>query len=554
MHMPWLSSKQLFIFISIVLLCCIPLLTLFHPGLPKTHDGPDHVIRTANYYQNFLDGNIIPRWTPNVNSGFGHPALMFFYPLPYYLGSFFHFLGFSFIDSVKIVFALSFLASGFTMYLWIRAFLGIRPAILAAFLYMFAPYRFVDLYVRGAIGEHVAFVFPPLVFYFFLQLSKKVTYGRFLGAVLSLAGLILSHNAISLMFLPILLVYGCYLLWSVKDRVRIAGIFIASIVFAFGVSAFFWIGAFFESKYTLVDFVTKDGDYALSFVEPIKWLTSPWSYEGTGKLSVEIGWVQLLLMLGGGIYLFFARKTVKNRLFAIGICLIFLIALFLMTRSSTLLWETLPILYKFQFPWRFLTVVVFATAVFGGLVLAQIPQKKQLLFLCVLVTVAILFTSQYWQAKSFVTKGDAYFSGIVRTTTNDTGESSPIWSTRSMEIPRVKPMEVIEGNAIVTQTWRSSTNHVYTVSAKKATRLVENTLYFPGWEIQVDNTVVPLQFQDPKYRGLMTFSVTPGVHTVVVQFSETKLRSLANTITMISCVALFVGYFLVRKIKKVFVS
>jgi small-conductance mechanosensitive channel len=225
-----------------------------------------------------------------------------------------------------------------------------------------------------------------------------------------------------------------------------------------------------------------------------------------------------------------------------------------MTRSSTLLWETLPILYKFQFPWRFLTVVVFATAVFGGLVLAQIPQKKQLLFLCVLVTVAILFTSQYWQAKSFVTKGDAYFSGIVRTTTNDTGESSPIWSTRSMEIPRVKPMEVIEGNAIVTQTWRSSTNHVYTVSAKKATRLVENTLYFPGWEIQVDNTVVPLQFQDPKYRGLMTFSVTPGVHTVVVQFSETKLRSLANTITMISCVALFVGYFLVRKIKKVFVS
>jgi hypothetical protein len=123
-----------------------------------------------------------------------------------------------------------------------------------------------------------------------------------------------------------------------------------------------------------------------------------------------------------------------------------------------------------------------------------------------------------------------------------------------MEIPRVKPMEVIEGNAIVTQTWRSSTNHVYTVSAKKATRLVENTLYFPGWEIQVDNTVVPLQFQDPKYRGLMTFSVTPGVHTVQVQFSETKLRSLANGITIITGILLVIGYFLVKKMKKGFVS
>jgi hypothetical protein len=92
------------------------------------------------------------------------------------------------------------------------------------------------------------------------------------------------------------------------------------------------------------------------------------------------------------------------------------------------------------------------------------------------------------------------------------------------------------------------------VEAKKQTRLVENTVYFPGWEIQVDNTVVPLQFQDPKYRGLMTFSVTPGVHTVQVQFSETKLRSLANGITIITGILLVIGYFLVKKMKKGFVS
>lgn len=82
----------------------IPVIPLFHAGLPITHDGQDHVARIANFYASLSEGNIIPRWAENLNWGYGHPILMFLYPLPSYLASFFHFLGFSFVDSVKIVF------------------------------------------------------------------------------------------------------------------------------------------------------------------------------------------------------------------------------------------------------------------------------------------------------------------------------------------------------------------------------------------------------------------------------------------------------------------
>src|SRR3989344_538734 len=148
----------------VILIGFIPLFDLFHPGLPLTHDGQDHVARIANFYQNLTEGNIIPRWAGNLNWGYGHPILMFLYPFPSYTASMFHFLGFSLVDSVKIVFGLSFIASGFAMYAWLKEFLGIKAGFVGALLYMFAPYRFVDLYVRGAIGEHVAFVFPPLIF------------------------------------------------------------------------------------------------------------------------------------------------------------------------------------------------------------------------------------------------------------------------------------------------------------------------------------------------------------------------------------------------------
>src|SRR5438094_565494 len=96
--------KRFFGFIVLVVLGFIPLLDLFHPGLPLTHDGRDHVARIANFYLSLSEGVIVPRWAENLNWGYGHPIMMFLYPLPSYFASLFHFLGFSFIDSVKLVF------------------------------------------------------------------------------------------------------------------------------------------------------------------------------------------------------------------------------------------------------------------------------------------------------------------------------------------------------------------------------------------------------------------------------------------------------------------
>lgn len=214
-----------------IVITLIPLLDLLHPGLLLTHDGQDHVARIANFYQNLIEGNIIPRWAGNLNWGYGTPILMFLYPLPSYIASLFHFIGFSLVDSTKFVFGVAYILSGLTMYLWINEFLGKRAAFVSGMLYLFAPYRFVDLYVRGAIGEHVAFIFPPLICYFLLKLSKGYSYWYLVGGALSLGFLILSHNAISLMFLPLVFLYSSFLLWQTKNespRAYARGIFFRS--------------------------------------------------------------------------------------------------------------------------------------------------------------------------------------------------------------------------------------------------------------------------------------------------------------------------------------
>ncbi len=525
----------------LVIASIIPLFALAHPGLPVTHDGIDHVARIANFYQSLSEGNIIPRWAANLNWGYGHPILMFLYPLPSYVASFFHAWGLSFVDSTKLVFAISFVASIVFMFLWLREQFGRNPAFVGALLYGFAPYRFVDLYVRGALGEHVAFVFPPLIAYGLLLLARKPNH-RWFGIVVSVstAALILSHNAVSIMILPLLIVYTLYLAKFESSYPR--AFFLRSAFFVLlglGLVSFFWLPAYFEGKYTLRDIVTR-GEFTSRFV-PFPWfLKSSWNYGGGNEFTKEIGLLQWLAMTS--LFVVIWRVKRKERWFAGGLLVFFLISLLLMTSWSEPIWLRVTMLQKFQFPWRFLTVSVLTSSVAAGIVVAKVGKHIHVIVIAIVLLASIFMTQTMWKPQGYVYKPDDFFSGTYRGTT-DTGESSPVWSVRFMEKEAKARLEIIEGESRITVAKRSSTIHSYVVDVTHPTRFVENTLYFPGWRVLIDGRQTPVEFQDPSYRGLMTFWVSPGPHRLDIIFGETKLRMFANTLSILSFLTLVFSWF-----------
>lgn len=535
------KSKLVILFLLAVL-SIIPLLDLFKSGLPITHDGQDHVARIANFYQNLEEGNIIPRWAGNLNWGYGHPILEFLYPLPSYLASFFHFFGFTLIDSVKLVFGTSFALSGIAMYLFIKELLNDdRAAFFASALYIIAPYRFVDLYVRGAIGEHVAFVFPPLIFYFLIKLSKNYSYWYILGGGFSLAGLILSHNAITLMFLPLIFIYIFYLIFQGSNKKYFILSSFILILLGFGLSAFFWMPAFMEGKYTLRDIVTGGGEYARNFVTWKDFFLSAWTYGGTIALSKQIGIIHWASVFGSasGVYYLYKKRN-KLWIICLGSILIFGITLFLMTSSSNPIWQTITTLQKFQFPWRFLSVTVFLSALTGGILLYSTPNKYKKAALLIFIVGLLVANRNYWYANGYLQKEDNFFEGVYAGTT-DTGESSPIWSVRFMEKRPKAHLEVIDGDAEIKELDRKSTYRKYQVQVDKKTLFGENTLYFPGWEIKANGILQNIEFQNKDYRGVMTFHLDEGSYVVESIYKETKLRLVSD---IISFTALSVAVFL----------
>jgi len=529
--------------IILLIISILPLTGLMPKGLPVTHDGQDHVARIASFFQSLAEGNVIPRWASNLNWGYGHPILMFLYPMSSYVGSLFRWLGFSYVDATKLVFAVAFIFSVLAMYLWMKNAFSKRAGIIAAILYGFAPYRFVDLYVRGAIGEHMAFVFPPLICYFLFLVSKNNEYSKNrqllhgIGLSLSVGALILAHNAIAIIFLPIIGFYWVYLFFN-KAKKSIPFV-ITSLYFSllgFGLAAFFWMPAFFEGKYTLRDIVTAN-EYGSRFV-PFTWfLYSPWNYGQGNELTKSVGiggWIGILASIA--VIWKMKEKTIKG--FVIGGIVLFFGSLFMMTSASNSIWQHVSLLQKFQFPWRFLSVSVFLSAILGGVAIASLIERRSVnkrLFGNYIVTafciIAVVSTIYMWKPKAYSVKPESFYSGVYDSTT-DTGESSPIWSVRFMEHRPTAPLEIASGAVIISNSSRTTTVREYTVVANEPARLVENTLYFPGWKVYVDGIQTGIQFQDPTFRGLITFRVSEGVHAVRIVFEETKLRTVADMITI----------------------
>ncbi|MDO8659090.1 MAG: 6-pyruvoyl-tetrahydropterin synthase-related protein [Candidatus Parcubacteria bacterium] len=545
-----IKCRKYTFFIVLILVSFIPLFDLFKPGLPLTHDGQDHVARIANFYQNLSEGNIIPRWAGNLNWGYGHPILEFLYPLPSYFASLFHFLGFSLVDATKLVFGVSFVLSALAMYVFVRELLkDEKAALLAGLLYVIAPYRFVDLYVRGAIGEHVAFIFPPLIFYFLTKLSKNYSYRYVLGGSFSLAGLILSHNAIALMFFPLIALYIFYLFFQCFNKKYFISNILCLIFFGFGLSAFFWIPAFMEGKYTLRNIVTSGGEYLISFVAWKDFFFGLWSYGGTLVLSKQIGIIHWVGVIGSVIATYHLyKKQNKLWLMCLGSFIILGITLFLMTSSSNPVWQVITILQKFQFPWRFLSVAVFLSALMGGILLFVIPNKYKNMSLLILVACLLFVNKDSWHAQSFLQKEEDFYSGIYNGTT-DTGESAPIWSIRFMEKRPKSKTEIIDGRGKVTEIKRKIISREYNVTSLNGVRILENTLYFPGWTVLVDRKPVNIEFQDQNHRGLMTFNVNRGEHLVNIIFKETKIRLFSDIASTLSAIIIggFIVFRLIRK-------
>ena len=124
----------------------MPLLT--HTGLPNTADGPVHLMRQVELNQAWQQGTFYPRWGTDLALGHGMPLFSYAPPSLYQLTQIFHLSGLPLDESMKAVLILDFLLYSLGMFLFAHRIFGPGPALVAAAVYVYAPYRLREAYIQ----------------------------------------------------------------------------------------------------------------------------------------------------------------------------------------------------------------------------------------------------------------------------------------------------------------------------------------------------------------------------------------------------------------------
>src|SRR3989344_9596356 len=237
-----------------LLLITIPAVkSLLAPGGFTSHDLTHHVLRQISMDKLFSEGQFPPRWSGELNNRYGYPVFLFNYPLPALIGEVFYKSGLGYVDSVKAVLFLSVILSVFGMYLFLKSLLGEElAALLGTVFYLYAPIRFVNLYVSGSVGSALALGVLPFVFLGITAISQGKRWGIFVGAVF-LAALITYHNVTALMFAPVILGFAAVLIWQSTEKVNLIKRIGIMFLLGLGLSAWFWLPAAIEKQYIRYD-------------------------------------------------------------------------------------------------------------------------------------------------------------------------------------------------------------------------------------------------------------------------------------------------------------
>lgn len=565
-----MNYRTLAVLLLLVLLSFPALRALFIPDFYTSHDGLTHTARIANFYLALREGQIPPRLAPNLFGSLGFPIFIFIYPLPYLLGSAFHALGASFTDSFELVIGLGFVLSAITMFIFTKRLFGIWPAVAASVFYSWAPYRFSQIYVRGAIAESFAYLFIPLVLLSLHKLSGSPSRQWLALGSFSLAGLLLSHQLVTLMFLPVFLLFGLLFLKESQKKRPFAVSAVIMGVLGFAMSAYIYLPALVERSYLhfdeLIDY------YADHFVTIPQLIHSPWSYGFSmpgslmDDMSFQVGLTHLLAV-GLAVLtlsiLIWKRRREAAKVPGVWVAAVsfvlfaFSIVLMLDHPLIRLLWKYVPPISVIDFPWRLLGVSVFAASILAAFLFRMTTNKLLLLPLVFFIFYA---NRNHLRINQTQVLDDAFFLSYLETATWR-NEFLPIWRQTNKYQHIERNFTVMEGNPkvgiIEAKTHRLSLN----VEAEERGRLNINRLYVPGWTVKMDGKTlklgegfevsrdVALETETSPYvdrSGLLSVKVPSGSHTIEAEFSETPVRAAGMALSAIGSVSA-VGLLLRKK-------
>ena len=510
--------------------------SLLKSGWYLSHDGIFHIYRTEEALSMLKLGHFPLRWAGNFDQGFGIPLFSFVYPLPYYISATLSVI-FGTMWSLKMLTILAYLLGGTGMYYLLSAY-GRSFGIFGALIFLLTPYQFLNIFVRGTIGETLAIGLMPWVLYTYQHLKKS---GNTLAWYhpIPLALVLLSHNFLGILFSAFLLGY------MLTDRSSIKRS-IASLLLSLSLSAFFILPMIIQ-KNLLYSFEYKDLTFRFDqhFVTLKQLLYSKWDYwysvpGDNDGMSFQLGIAQLGIAAVSILVILWRSRSLSN----IYLVIAYIGTVFLMHSKSFFIWDSLPLLQSVQFPWRFLFMPLILTPILS-VSLLKLIKSKQLRYILMLIFISVAFVNirNYRNPQQFMdntTYTDLYRLYYNKTSTTFRTEILPKWSVPH---ERYKTDEVLinSGNMTIDKLKYDPLSIIVTINNKPDSSEGRVTIlrnYYPGWTVAMDNSK-KIKIE-PTVDGMIMLKPELGIHEYEIVMKSTVVEMMSNALSGLTLITL--GY------------
>jgi len=541
-----------------VILGATALLTsdLWQPGIPNPGDMLIGLYRVFELEQAWDAGAVFARLGPNINFGYGGPLFQFYPPLFSYAVLTLHKAGLGFIAASKAMLTLNLWIAGVGVYVYARWLTGSRwAAVASSLLYLFAPYLLIVTYERGAAAESTALALLPWLFWSIHHLLDDARFGRVGLAAVLVALVMLAHNISALFMIPTVMLFVG--LVALHER-RLHGVLpvLAAVGLGLGLSAFYWIPALGEMRFTKLE------DHMLDEItDVLNWLLAPGEvlqrsflhvYQGVERFRLAVWTFVLACLATVGLLL-----RPHPRRFALGVLLLVFFLIVGMQLSYTEpFWAHMPLVRFIQFPWRLFGMGSLCVALAVGALLIQERAGEQRFWviarLVIVLAVSAIVSLTHLQVERLPTwyaydeaqidradlfaLGRAGFSLFIDYMPRDVAIGFEMPVGRPPEVTQQPPLPA----APVMQIMEAGQNYLRLhTQADFDFPLRFHRIFFPGWQVIVDGRPVPTDGTGPL--GLVTATIPAGEHTVTIRFTQTTLRRVADMLSLLSLGILLFG-------------
>lgn len=545
--------------------------SLFQPAMFRVHDYV-HAARIAEMTQALLDGHFPVRWSQHFGYGYGMPLFEFYAPLPFYIGSFLYWLGFHIVIAVKALFLIPTIVTVAGAFQLGKRMAGRSGGLLLAAALTLAPYRAVNLFVRGAVSEAWGMMWLPWILLFLFDLIERRSKWSSVGLSLSLAGLMLSHNLTTLMFVPFSVFAGAvYLLWIVVKQRRKLTWFLdrtlaaaLSYVLAVGLATFYMLPAISENAFTKIDSILSGYfHYSQHFLYIRQLITPFWGYGGSqwgpeDGISFFLGFGQLVMLALASIFflrkaaitlktpnstqklrkLLSSKNTILLLIFGIGLVL----STYLTLLKSKPIWDSISVLAYIQFPWRWLALTTVCLSILGTSLVNFIQWPVARYWVTAMVLALLFINATYFRPEKYLNDYQEFYYTDTQRIVTDMSGILPDYIPEQMEEPISPPpaRAWIATNELDSEQQPTvlidKTHQILVVlDQMNETELFFSVADFPGWQVYLDGKPIGHQVGS---NGAISILVPPGGHQIGLNFEYTRVRQTADSISAVSFVLL----------------